>query len=110
MVREGYLNGLIVTEMDKADFLGWPDETNGLSEGSPLLLADELSKGRKLVRIGLISGTSIVGNSLGIKADRDCENEALGYDVIGIESVQTGNVYVLPEWIIDKVIPCPSIN
>ena len=103
MVREGYLNGLIVTEMEKEDFLGWPVETNGLSEGSPLLLADKISKGRKLVSIGLISGASIVGRSLGIKADRDCENEVLGYDVIGIESIYSGNVYAVPEWIIDSV-------
>ena len=53
--------------------------------------------------IGLISGASIVGKSLGIKADRDCENEVLGYDVIGIESVYSGNVYAVPEWIIDSV-------
>ena len=45
MIREGYLNCLIVTEMEQEDFLGWPVETNGLSEGSPLLLADKISKG-----------------------------------------------------------------
>lgn len=103
MVREGYLNGLIVTEMEKGDFLGWPIETNGLSEGSPLLLADKISKGKKLVSIGLISGAPIVGRSLGIKTDRDCENEVLGYDMIGIESIYSGNVYAIPEWIIDHV-------
>ena len=67
-----------------------------------LNLADRMSK-HGTVRLEIFSGVSVIGRSLGIKADRDFEDEKLGYDVIGFKSSYTAKVYAIPEWLVSGV-------
>lgn len=103
MVTEGSLGGLKVAEMTEEDFMGWPDVRNhNLPEKSFLNLADRMSK-HGTVKLEVFSGVSVIGRSLGIKADRDFEDEELGYDVIGFKSSYTAKVYAIPEWLVSGV-------
>lgn len=103
MIKESTLGGLKVAEMTEEDFNNWPNiRNNNLPEKSLIRFADMLSK-HGIVKLGIFSGVSVIGRSLGIKADRDLEGKELGYDVIGFKSFHTAKVYAIPEWFVSSV-------